>query len=84
MSVRIACLCAVMIGLCLPGCGLMQSAKSVSRESMKSMKMRPSDYRNPTEEKEDEWTDVGRTASAVRASRKMKTRSASGCSHRRQ
>ena len=66
MSVRIAGLCALMTGLCLPGCGLMQSAKSVTRESMKSMKMRPSDYRNPTEEKEDDWTDVGRTASTVR------------------
>ena len=66
MSNRICWLCVLMIGLCLPGCGLMQSAKSVTRESMKSMKMRPSDYRNPTEEKEDEWTDVGRTASTVR------------------
>ena len=48
----------------------MQSAKSVTRESMKSMKMRPNDYRDTTNESEDEWTSVGRTASTVRGTEK--------------
>jgi hypothetical protein len=44
----------------------MQSARKVTRESMKPMKMRPNDYRDTTQEVEDEWTSVGRTASTVR------------------
>jgi hypothetical protein len=44
----------------------MQSAKTMSRETMRSVKLRPSDYRDTTKEVEDEWTSVGRTASTVR------------------
>ena len=57
----VAVLCLVV-----PGCGLMQSAKNVTRESMKPLKLRPSDYRDTTNESGDEWTSVGRTASTVR------------------
>ena len=67
MSYRASCLCALIIsGLCLPGCGLMQSAKSVTRESRKLLKLRPSDYRDTTSETDDEWSSVGRTANTVR------------------
>lgn len=45
---------------------MMQAAKDVTRESMKTVKLRPNDYRDTTKESEDEWTDVGRTASTVR------------------
>lgn len=48
----------------------MQTAKSVTRESMKTVKLRPNDYRDTTKESQDEWTDVGRTASTVRAVQK--------------
>lgn len=67
MSRRLNGLCLVAV-LCLavPGCGLMQSAKNVTRESMKPLKLRPSDYRDTTNESDDEWTSVGRTASIVR------------------
>ncbi len=70
MSKRAGCFCALMIVLCLPGCGLMQSTRSMTRESMKSMKPRPNDYRDTTQETEDEWTNVGRTASTVRGTEK--------------
>lgn len=70
MSKRAGWLCALMVVLCLPGCGLMQSARSMTRESMKSMKARPNDYRDTTQETEDEWTNVGRTASTVRGMEK--------------
>ena len=66
MSKRIAWLCVVMVVLCLPGCGLMRSAKTATRESMKSMKVSSNGYRDTTQESEDEWTSVGRTASTVR------------------
>lgn len=56
----------VVLSLCLPGCGLMKSAQQVTSESMKSLKPRPTDYRDTTSESEDEWTSVGRTASSVR------------------
>ncbi len=60
-------LCVVLaVGVFVPGCGLMQTAKNVTRESMKPLKMRPNDYRDTTQEVEDEWTSVGRTASTVR------------------
>ncbi len=59
--------CVVLaIGVSVPGCGLMQTAKNVTRQTMKPLKMRPSDYRDTTQEVEDEWTSVGRTASTVR------------------
>ncbi len=71
MTYRAGWLCALIIGgFCLPGCGLMQSAKSVARESMKPLKLRPNDYRDTTNESEDEWTSVGRTASTVRGMEK--------------
>lgn len=67
MSFRAGWVCALIIGgLCLPGCGLMQSAKNITRETMKPLKLRPTDYRDTTGEIDDEWTSVGRTASAVR------------------
>ncbi|MFM9963884.1 MAG: hypothetical protein ACKV2Q_22005 [Planctomycetaceae bacterium] len=60
-------LCVVVaVGVCVPGCGLMKSAQTVTRESMKSFKLRPNDYRDTTGEVEDEWTSVGTTASTVR------------------
>ena len=65
MSYRAVWLC-VALSVCLPGCGLMQTAKNVTRESMKPMKLRSSDYRNPTDETQDEWTSVGHTANAIR------------------
>jgi hypothetical protein len=67
MPDRTGWLCVVLaVSVCVPGCGLMQSARKVTRESMKPMKMRPNDYRDTTQEVEDEWTSVGRTASTVR------------------
>lgn len=59
-------LVVVTLGLGLPGCGLMQSAREVTKESMKSMKPRPTDYRDTTSDVEDDWTSVGRTASTMR------------------
>ena len=67
MTSRAVWLCVVLsVILSLPGCGLMQTAQNVTRETMKPLKLRPSDYRDPTTEVEDEWTSVGRTASTVR------------------
>mgnify|MGYP003394200250 CR=1 FL=1 len=67
MSGRTGWFCVVLaVGVCVPGCGLMQTAKNVTRQSMKPLKMRPNDYRDTTQEVEDEWTSVGRTASTVR------------------
>ena len=66
MSKRTGWICALVIVLCLPGCGLMQTARSMTRDSMKSMKVQPNGYRDMTNESEDEWTSVGRTASTVR------------------
>ncbi len=57
---------AIAVVVSIPGCGMMQAAKDVTRESMKTVKLRPNDYRDTTKESEDEWTDVGRTASTVR------------------
>lgn len=67
MALRASWLTVVLaLSVCVPGCGLMRSAKQASAESMKSMKPRPTDYRDTTGESEDEWTSVGRTASSVR------------------
>ena len=67
MSRRVGWICGIlMLGLCLPGCGLMGSAKSVTQDSVKSVKVRPGGYRDMTNEVEDEWTSVGRTASTMR------------------
>ena len=67
MSRRASLLCVLLaVAVCVPGCGLMQSARMMTRESMKSMKARPNGYRDTTQEVEDEWTSVGRTASTVR------------------
>lgn len=60
----------VALSVCLPGCGLMRSTKQFTAESMKSLKPRPTDYRDTTGESEDEWTSVGRTASSVRGTEK--------------
>lgn len=59
-------LIVVALSVSSPGCGLMQSAKQMTSESMKSLKPRPTDYRDTTGEMDDEWTSVGRTASNVR------------------
>lgn len=56
----------VALSVCLPGCGLMQTAKSVTRESMKPLKLRPNDRRDTTNDEEDEWTSVGTTANTIR------------------
>jgi hypothetical protein len=56
----------LLVVLGVSGCGLMQSAQSVTRQSMKSLKPRPTDYRDTTSETDDEWTNVGRTANTVR------------------
>lgn len=67
MSRRASWLCVLLgVAVCMPGCGLMQSARMMTRESLKSMKARPNGYRDTTEEADDEWTSVGRTASTVR------------------
>ena len=67
MSCRAGWLCVLMIsGSCLSGCGLMQTGKSVTRESMKLLKPRPTDYRDTTNESADEWASVGRTANTLR------------------
>ena len=67
MSYRAGLLIALIVsGLCLPGCGLMQTTKSVTRESMKPLKLRPNDRRDTTNDTEDEWSSVGRTANTVR------------------
>ena len=67
MTYRAGWLCALIIGgFCLPGCGLMQTTKSVARESMKPLKLRPNDRRDTTNDTEDEWSSVGRTANTVR------------------
>ena len=71
MSFRASWLAVVVaLSVCLPGCGLMRSAKQVTAESMKSMKPRPNDYRDTTNDAEDEWTSGGRTASTVRGTEK--------------
>ncbi len=62
----------VALSVCLPGCGLMRSTKQFTAESMKSLKPRPTDYRDTTGESEDEWTSVGRTASSVRGTERDK------------
>lgn len=67
MSRRASCLTIIVVlSLCVPGCGLMKSTKQITAESMKSLKPRPTDYRDTTSESEDEWTSVGRTASSIR------------------
>ena len=64
---RAGWLCGILaVCLCVSGCGLMNAAKDITRESLKPMKMRPNDYRDTTSETEDEWTSVGRTANTVR------------------
>lgn len=67
MSDRVPWLGAILVlSLYVSGCGLMKPAKNVARESVKPFKLRPNDYRDTTNESDDEWTSVGRTASTVR------------------
>ena len=67
MSCRVGWLTVIVaLSVCLPGCGLMQTSKSVARESMKPLKLRPNDRRDTTNDTEDEWSSVGRTANTVR------------------
>ena len=48
------------------GCAVVESTKTVTRESMKTMKPRSSDYRDGTEKTDDEWADLGESARAAR------------------
>lgn len=54
----------------LAGCGLMQSAQTMTRESMSMMKPKPHDYRDSTDESRDEWTEFGESARAMRPAEK--------------
>ena len=51
----------VAVCLCAPGCGLVNSAKNVTRESMRSMKPNPNGYRDTTEETEALLNSIGLT-----------------------
>ena len=59
MSRRLCCVIALVVATAVPGCGLMQSAQKITRESMKSLRPNANDYRDPTQEVDSEWTSVG-------------------------
>ena len=52
------------------GCGLVQTTKEASRDSMKMFRPKPDDYRNTTEEAEDEWSRMGESARSMRPTEK--------------
>lgn len=57
---RRACFAILLVVVtAVPGCGLMQSARSITRESMKSLRPNANDYRDTTNEVDTEWTSVG-------------------------
>lgn len=64
---RIFCVFVLAVFLSgLSGCGLMQTAQKMTRESMKSMRPNSNDYRDTTKMADDEWSVVGDSARTVR------------------
>ncbi len=58
---------ALMLCGLFSGCGLMQSAKQATADSMKMMRPRGNDYRNTSDESSDEWTSMGGASRSLRA-----------------
>ncbi len=58
---------AVVLLFGLIGCAVVESTKTVTRESMKSLKPRSGGYRDGTETTDDEWADLGESARAARS-----------------
>ncbi len=44
----------------LTGCALVDTGKDASRDTWKLFKPRPTDYRDPTQDKDDQWALVGK------------------------
>ena len=44
------------------GCSLFESSREFTRQSLRAFKPRPTDYRDFTEEEDDEWGFVGKEA----------------------
>lgn len=50
------------------GCALIEPIQHMSRETWRAFKPRPNDYRDPTQEANDEWAGVGTEARGDKAS----------------
>ena len=59
MSRRVCCAIILALATTQPGCGLMQTARNATRESMQLMRPKPNDYRDMTQESDSEWNSVG-------------------------
>ncbi len=58
------------LGVFVTGCGLVQTTKEVSHESMKMFRPKPNDYRDPTSETEDVFSELGKSAQSMRPAEK--------------
>ena len=58
------------LGVFATGCGLVQTTKEASRESLKMFRPKPNDYRDTTSEADDEWSEMGGSARAMRPTEK--------------
>ena len=66
MSRRVRCAIVLVVAAAMPGCGLMQSAQKITRESIKSMRPNANDYRDTSKEVDTEWTSVGEATRSER------------------
>jgi hypothetical protein len=67
MSRRVYCAIVLAVATTLPGCGLMQTARDATRESMQLFRPKPNDYRDMTQESDSEWNTVGDALRSERA-----------------
>ncbi len=63
-------LVAVALLFGLNGCAVVEATKTVTHESMKSLKPRSGGPRDGTENTDDEWADLGESARATRPKEK--------------
>ena len=62
-----ACLAiAVGLGTAGSGCALLQPAKTFAHASWRAFRPKPNDYRDMTEESDDQWAFVGEEARGAR------------------
>ena len=63
------CVASALCGM-LAGCGMIETTKRATAESMRQLRPRPNDYRDTSSEAKDEWTSMGEVARSYRPSQK--------------
>ncbi len=65
-------ICVAVLANCFAGCAMMETTREATLDSIKMFRPRGFDYRDTSNESQDEWTDFAGTARAQRPSEKDK------------